>query len=94
MLVILSIGMAIVLNSRSSTALFMISSQFQVLIRLLSNNLPSIIRICCGRTNFSGSQDTISLCRTSLKLESIWVLILVKRKLIIAQEKIVAKLHH
>ena len=37
MLVILSIGMAVVFNSRSSTALFMISSQFQVLIRLLSN---------------------------------------------------------
>ena len=43
---------------------------------------------------FSGGRDTISLRRASLKLETIWVLILVKRKLIIAQEKIVAKLHH
>jgi hypothetical protein len=41
---------------------------------------------------FSGSRDTISLHRASLKPEIIWILMLVKRKLIISQEKIAAKL--
>ena len=36
---------------------------------------------------FSGGWDTISLRRASLKPETIWVLMLVKRKLILAREK-------
>ena len=41
---------------------------------------------------FSGGWDTISLHHASLKPETIWILMLVKRKLIIAWEKIAAKL--
>jgi hypothetical protein len=41
---------------------------------------------------FSGGRDTISLRRASLKPETIQILMLVKRKLIIAREKIAAKL--
>jgi hypothetical protein len=43
---------------------------------------------------FSGGRDTISLRRASLKPETIRVLMLVKRKLIVAREKVVAKLRH
>ena len=52
-------------------------------------NLPQEDFDACDSLN-----GGISLRRASLKLETIWVLILVKRKLMIAQEKIVAKLHH
>jgi len=41
---------------------------------------------------FSGGRDTISLRRASLKPETIRILMLVKRKLIISREKIVTKL--
>ena len=41
---------------------------------------------------FSGGRDTISLRRASLKPETIWILMLVKRKLMISREKIAAKL--
>jgi hypothetical protein len=41
---------------------------------------------------FSGGQDTISLRRASLNPETIQILMLVKRKLIISWEKIAAKL--
>jgi hypothetical protein len=41
---------------------------------------------------FSGGRDTISLRRASLKPETIRVLMLVKRRLILAREKIKVKL--
>ena len=41
---------------------------------------------------FSGGRDTISLHCASLKPETIWILMLVKRKLILAREKIEQKL--
>ena len=41
---------------------------------------------------FSGGRDTISLRRASLKPETIRVLMLVKRKLILARETIKVKL--
>ena len=41
---------------------------------------------------FSGGRDTISLRRASLKPETIRIIMLVKRKLIISREKIAAKL--
>jgi len=41
---------------------------------------------------FSGSEDTITLCHASLKPETVGILMMVKRKLIIAHEKIVANI--
>ena len=92
--------MAIVLNSHSSTALFVTSSQFQVSISIcqpLFISIKLIYRLSLGSAVaveriFSGGRDTISLRRASLKPETIRILMLVKRKLIIAREKIAAKL--
>ena len=91
-------GTAVMLNSHSSTALFVIFSQSQVIISSTSFLTKLIHHLSLGSAVaveriFSGGQDTISLHRASLKPETIWILMLVKRKLIISWEKIATKLH-
>ena len=86
-------GTAVVLNSHSSTALFLIFSQSQGIISSTSFLTKSIYNLSLGSAVaveriFSGGWDTISLHHASLKPEAIWILMLVKRKLIISWEKI------
>ena len=85
-------GMAIVLSFCSSTALFVISSQFQVLVSIFHSLFFIKLIYCLSLGSavaiewiFSGGRDTISLRRAGLKPETIRVLMLVKRKLIIAK---------
>ena len=91
-------GTAIVPNSHSSTALFMISSQSWLIISSISFLIIKLIyHLSLGSAVaveqiFSGGRDTISLRHASLKPETIQILMLVKRKLMISQEKIAAKL--
>ena len=90
-------GMAVVLNSHSSTALFMIFSQSQVIISSTSFLTKLIYHLSSGSVVaveqiFSGGWDTISLRCASLKPETIRILMLVKRKLIISWENIATKL--
>ena len=77
------------LSSLDSTVLLMISFLFQVccyysifsVTNLFSGSAVAVERI------FSGGRDTISLRRASLKPETIRILMLVKRRLILAREK-------
>ena len=91
-----------VLSSQTSHTLHKISSPFQVEVSSLSefifiNNLNVLFvtgsAVAVERI-FSGGHDTISLRCVSLKPGTIWILMIVKRKLILAQEEIKSKLHH
>ena len=95
-------GMGDILSSQTSLALHEISSPFQVEVSSLSefifiNNLNVLFvtgsAVAVERI-FSGGRDTISLRRASLKPETIQILMIVKRKLILAREEIKSKLRH
>ena len=95
-------GMGGVLSSQISLALHEISSPFQVEVSSLSkfifiNNLNVLFvtgSAVAVKRIFSGGCDTISLWHASLKHETIQILMIVKRKLILAQEEIKSKLRH
>jgi len=87
-------------SSQISLALHVISSPFQVEV-LSHSRFIFIINILFVKGSavaveriFSGGRDTISLRRASLKPETIRMLMLVKRKLILAREGIKSKLRH
>jgi hypothetical protein len=91
-------GMGDVPSSQISLALHAISSPFQVEVLSLSQFIFIInVLFVTGSAVaveriFSGGRDTISLRRASLKPETIRMLMIVKRKLIHAREKIKSKL--
>src|SRR5208282_1200771 len=94
-------GMGDVLSSQISLALRMISSPFQVAVEVLIlsrflfiiNTLFVTGSAVAVERIFSGGRDTISLRRASLKPETIRMLMLVKRKLILAREEIKLEIH-
>ena len=76
-----------------STASLVISFPFQVNFHLLFLSLAIDIFFQTGSAVaveriFSGGRDTISLRRASLKPQTIRILMIVKRKLVLAREKI------